>query len=312
MKTPIATLLIWAIHIANAVPVSKTQDPGASTTRAPHCSKLGKWYCDTFTNSIYQCAYTISSNGDGTLDWRFIAACPSKTFCNQIFASEGGSQIVCQATKPDVPAADPALKDPFSVAAIYPVGTNVTVYGAGVSNAVVWKNTFEGSNDTAEIVAVQITLGTGHGNQVFPVSDINPEPIFYPLQTCITWIPSVSLNTSAEYCFQFTGYDQHNRVRAINYQTWFHIASPSLGVAQTKCPEFKDDDYNNKTVAVVEEKDSCAQEGVWSCDGSNLYHCGVSGTVLKWLWHSTCPQNLYCSDGLGVGGLVGCRAATGA
>ncbi|KAJ3223608.1 hypothetical protein HDU81_009069 [Chytriomyces hyalinus] len=307
MKSPLTTLLTWTICLTNAAHASKTLDSTAST-HAPRCAMLGTWYCDIFTNSIYQCAYTISSNGDGNLDWRFIAACPSKTFCNQLFAMEGGSQIVCQATKPDAAMADPAMKDPFSVAAIYPAGTNVTVYGAGVSNAVVWKNTFEGNNDTAEIVAVQITLGTGQGNQVFPVSDINPDPIFYPLQNCITWIPSVSLNTSAQYCFQFTGYDQHNRVRAINYQTWFHVASPSLGVAETKCPKLNE---NSETAAVVEEKDSCALEGVWSCDGSNLYHCGMSGTVLKWLWHSTCPQSLYCSDGLGVDGLVGCRAATG-
>ncbi|KAI8619514.1 hypothetical protein BC830DRAFT_1103960 [Chytriomyces sp. MP71] len=250
------------------------------------CTQYGEWYCDIPTNTIYICNRASVS----LLVWEFFSACPMNTFCNKIVDT-----VICQIDKPII---EPNPDAGFEVF-VSPFSTNETVYGVGVPNAITWQPF--ATNHSADIVAVRLDLGIGHGNVVIPILQINTVPIFYPGVTCYEWTPALTLNTSIIYAIQFSGLDSHNRVLETAYATWFHIGSPGLGVSPSLC-------HSNHSTSEMTVGDSC-KSGSWACDGANLYMCGqgYSGTFLKWLFHSTCPQKLVCTV-KGLDGAVGCEA----
>ncbi|KAJ3060780.1 hypothetical protein HDU99_005788 [Rhizoclosmatium hyalinum] len=121
---------------------------------------------------------------------------------------------------------------PESVAAVYPLVSQGTVYGVGETNALSWTNNVTAS---ADIVNVRLDLGTGSATSVTTLYSVVTLP--WPATSCYEWTPAADLSTTAQYTFTFQGLDKNNKTISTNYVTWFNIAAPgSAGYpAATKC-----------------------------------------------------------------------------
>ncbi|KAI9339991.1 hypothetical protein BDR26DRAFT_861933 [Obelidium mucronatum] len=113
--------------------------------------------------------------------------------------------------------------DPQSVATVWPLVPQGSIYGIGEKNAIAWQNNVTNPL-TAPIASLRLELGTGSANSVQTLYTVATVP--WPATDCYEWTPNATLTAGAtNYTFIFTGLDKNGATIATNYCTWFNIAA---------------------------------------------------------------------------------------
>ncbi|KAJ3266580.1 hypothetical protein HDU77_000131 [Chytriomyces hyalinus] len=127
-----------------------------------------------------------------------------------------------------------ATLEAMDVYAVTPLSTSATVYKQGSANAVQWTIANAGSVNTTNIVSMDVWLGTGSGNNVNNLYQINTLP--YPATTCFEWIPASNLTTSDNYTIIWQGMDSKGTLLSYNFCTWFKVGAASSADVVAACP----------------------------------------------------------------------------
>ncbi|KAJ3022612.1 UNVERIFIED_CONTAM: hypothetical protein HDU68_009021 [Siphonaria sp. JEL0065] len=124
-----------------------------------------------------------------------------------------------------------AAVDPQSVATVWPLVPQGSIYGIGETNAIAWTNNVTNPL-TAPIVSLKLELGTvltvdlnqGAANAVTTLYTV--ATVAWPATSCYQWTPSATLTAgNTNYTFIFSGLDKNGGLVATNYCTWFNLAA---------------------------------------------------------------------------------------
>ncbi|KAJ3011585.1 UNVERIFIED_CONTAM: hypothetical protein HDU68_001606 [Siphonaria sp. JEL0065] len=100
-----------------------------------------------------------------------------------------------------------AAVDPQSVATVWPLVPQGSIYGIGETNAIAWTNNVTNPL-TAPIVSLKLELGTGAANAVSTLYTV--ATVAWPATSCYQWIPDAALTAgNTNYTFIFSVLDKN-------------------------------------------------------------------------------------------------------